>query len=106
MPKYLIQANYTPEGFNALKRDGAASRIDAVSKALASVGGKLESLYFTFGKHDVIIVCECPDNVSAIALASAACSSGQVRTTTTPLLTAAELDQAFAKGVTYRPPGS
>jgi uncharacterized protein with GYD domain len=47
-----------------------------------------------------------PDNIKASALALAVAATGQVRINTTPLLSAAEVDEALAQTVTYRPPGS
>jgi hypothetical protein len=47
-----------------------------------------------------------PDHLSAAALGSAACASGMARTKTTVLLTVDEADEALAKPVTYRAPGS
>ena len=106
MPKYLISASYTPEGFQGLKKDKASGRKKAVADALASIGGKLESIYYAMGEWDVYIVVDCPDNLSAVSLSAAACSSGLVRTQTVPLFTVEEADQLFSKSIAYRAPGA
>jgi uncharacterized protein with GYD domain len=106
MPKYLIQASYTADGLKGLMKDKASGRKAAVIQALADVGGKLETMYFTLGERDVLVICECPDNASAASLGLAASASGLVRTRITPLLTVEELDQTIAKGVNYRAPGA
>ncbi len=105
MPSYLIQASYTAEGLKGLMKDKASGRKAAISKALSALGGKLESIYYCFGEHDVIVIAEGPDNVSAAALSLAVSATGLVRTTTTPLLTVAEADEALKKAVAYRGPG-
>lgn len=105
MPKYLIQASYSPEGLKGVMKDKASGRKAAVEKALASVGGKLESMYYSFGKYDTVIVADLPDNVSAAALSFGVCSTGLARTTTTPLLTIEETDKVIKKTVTYKAPG-
>jgi uncharacterized protein with GYD domain len=46
-----------------------------------------------------------PDVASAAAISLAASASGLVRTKTTQLMTAEEVDSALAKAVKYRPPG-
>jgi uncharacterized protein with GYD domain len=105
MPKYLIQASYTPEGLKGLMKDKGSGRKAAVDKLLASIGGKVESFYYSFGENDVVIIADVPDNASAAALAIATTSSGLVRIKTTPLLTIEETDKALQKSVTYRGPG-
>lgn len=105
MPKYLIEANYSPEGLKGLMRDKASGRKAAVTSAVAGLGGKVESVYYTFGKNDVIAIFDVPDNVSAAALSLAVTATGLVHTRTTPLLTVEEVDQALQKTVKYRGPG-
>ena len=105
MPKYLVQASYTAEGVKGLMKEKASGRKAAVSKAMASVGGSLEAMYFSFGDHDAIVLADTPDNVSAAAVSLAAAASGLVNVTTTPLLTIEETDQALEKVVQYSPPG-
>jgi uncharacterized protein with GYD domain len=105
MPKYMIEASYTAEGLKGLQKDKASGRRKAVSDAIESIGGKLDAVYYAFGDHDVVVVCEMPDNVSAVALATSVSATGLVRTKTTPLLTVEETDQALAKTIKYRGPG-
>jgi len=106
MPKYMIEASYSAEGLKGLAKDKASGRRAAVEKALAGVGGKLDSMYFAFGKRDVVAICDCPDNTSVAALSLATSASGLVRTSITVLLTVEETDSALAKTVQYRPPGA
>ena len=105
MPHYLIQGNYASEGLKGLMKDKASGRKEAVSKAVGGLGGKVESIYYCFGKYDVIVIVEAPDNVSVAALAIAVSASGLVRIETTTLLTVEETDKAVAKAVDYRAPG-
>lgn len=106
MAKFLIAASYTAEGLRGLAKDKAAGRKTAVEQALASVGGKLDSIYFALGESDVFLICDCPDNVSAAALALTTSATGLVRTKTTALLTVEEVDKALNKMVSYRAPGA
>ena len=105
MAKYLIQANYTGEGIKGLLKEGGSSRRDAVDKALASVGGKVESFYFAFGDTDAIVIIDVPDNVTAAAVALTVGASGAVTLKTTVLMTPEEVDQATKKSPAYRAPG-
>jgi uncharacterized protein with GYD domain len=105
MPKYLVEASYTSEGLKNLQKDRAEGRTAAIRTAVESIGGKLESIYWCLGERDAVLIVDVPDVASGAALALAASASGLVRTRTTPLLTADELDAALSKAVKYRPPG-
>lgn len=105
MPKYLLEASYTAEGLKNLQKDRAEGRVAAIKTALQSVGGKLESVYWTMGERDVILIADCPDVTAVAALSIAASASGMVRGKTTQLLTPAEVDEALQKGIKYRAPG-
>jgi uncharacterized protein with GYD domain len=106
VPKYLITASYTSEGVKGLLKDGGTGRRAAVQKAIEALGGKLETFFYTFGEHDVIVIGDLPDNTTAVAISLAVNASGAVRTSTTPLLTAEEIDAAAKKTVGYRAPGA
>jgi len=105
MAKYLVHATYSAEGFKGLLKDKASGRKAAVEKAMASVGAKLEAMYFSFGDDDVVMIVDSPDAASLMSVGLSACSTGLARTSTTPLLTVEEADQAIKKGVQYRGPG-
>jgi uncharacterized protein with GYD domain len=106
MPKYLVQASYTNEGVKGVQSAGGSSRVEAVSAALESVGGSLESFYFGFGDHDAYVTADLPDNESAAALAISVNASGGAIVKTTVLLTPEEVDAAAKRSVGYRAPGT
>ncbi len=60
MPKYLFEAKYTADGMKGVMKEGGSKRRDAAEQAIKSVGGKLESLYYAFGDHDVLGIAEFP----------------------------------------------
>jgi len=105
MPKFLVEASYTAEGLKGLQKDKAAGRTAAVKNALKALDGQLEALYWCLGERDVILIVDLPDIAAAAALATTASASGLIRTKTTPLLSAAELDAVLQKSVDYRAPG-
>lgn len=106
MPKYLIQASYSPEAISGLAKDKASGRKAAVQASLKALHGKLESFHFAFGSDDAVLIVDLPDNASAISLSMAVSSTGLVRIRTTPLLTIDEADQALAMPSKYRAPGA
>ena len=105
MPKYLVRGNYTADGVKGLMKDGGTGRKAAVSKAVESLGGKVESLYFALGDFDVYVIAELPDAIAASTVALAAASSGAVTLNTVQLLTPEDVDAAIKKTVSYRSPG-
>jgi uncharacterized protein with GYD domain len=105
MPKFLIEASYTAEGFKGLQKDKAAGRTAAVRTALKAVDGELECLYWCLGDRDVIAIVEFPNTIAASAFSSAITASGLVRTKTTALLTGQEMDASLSKTINYHPPG-
>ena len=105
MPKYLFEANYTPEGVRGLKEAGAASRAKAVNDMATALGGGLDSFYFALGDVDAYVVVDLPDDEAAAAAAFAVGASAATQLKTVKLLTLDEADAAIARSVDYRPPG-
>jgi uncharacterized protein with GYD domain len=105
MAKYMWTGSYTQQGTKGLIAEGGSSRKAVVEKMLASVGGKLECLYYSFGSDDVVIIVDAPDNVTAAAVGMTVAASGAVTGRLTVLLTPEEIDAAAKKSPAYRPPG-
>jgi uncharacterized protein with GYD domain len=105
MPKYLIQGSYSTEGAKGLMKDGGSKRRAAARTLIESLGGKLESFYFAFGKSDVVAICEMPDANAAAAASLTLGASGAFDGHLTVLLTPEEIDQAVKKSAKYTPPG-
>lgn len=76
MPKFLIQATYTPEGAKGLLKEGASGRRAAVDRVVNDLGGKVEAMYFTFGEDDLVCIIDFPDAVSMAAVSLTVKASG------------------------------
>jgi uncharacterized protein with GYD domain len=105
MPKYLIEGSYTVDGVKGVLKEGGSGRREAVTAALKSLGGKLESMYYAFGDVDVYVIVDAPDNATMAALAMGISATGTVAVKTTVLMTVDEIDQAGKKTLSYRAPG-
>ena len=101
MPKFLIQASYTVEGLQALKREHPLDRMSAVKEAVTSIGGKLDAMYWTLGEDEAILILELPDAETAAALSMHVGAAGLVRTKTTRLLTLKDMEEALTKPIQY-----
>ncbi|MEO5704176.1 MAG: GYD domain-containing protein [Candidatus Limnocylindrales bacterium] len=106
MAHYLFQASYTEAGLAGLVSEGAAGRVTAIEDAVRSLGGNVEAMYWSFGKADVIVLVELPDNAAAAALSTTVAAAGVAGIKTTVLLTASEVDRALGMHPKYRAPGT
>ena len=106
MAKFLWKASYTSEGVKGVLKDGGTGRRAAVEQAVEGLGGKLESLYFALGEHDLYAIADLPDSVTATAVSLTVNASGAVALETVELLTPEQVDEASKKSVEYRPPGA
>ena len=105
MAKFLIRAQYTPEGLQGAVKEGSADREDYLRGLIESLGGKTEAWYFSYGREDVVVIIDA-EPAAALALSMAVNQSGVVRSTTTPLLTSAEMDAARSQVPQFRAPGA
>ncbi len=105
MPKYMIRASYTVDGVKGLLKEGGSGRRAAIEKTVASAGGSLEGMYFAFGKDDVFVITDLPNNEIAAAIALTVGATGTVSTETTVLLTPEQIDAAVKQSVAFRPAG-
>lgn len=105
MARYLWHGSYTVDGINGVLKDGGTGRVESIERLVKSVGGRLESFYWAFGKDDFFITVELPGNVEAAAVAMTVAATGSASVTTTALLSAAEVDAAVKLHPAYRKPG-
>ena len=106
MAFYLIQAALTQTGADNLVQH-PQRREDVLRKTCEALGGKLHHFFFSFGKYDVALLAELPDNKAAAALSLSAEAGGAARMVeTTILMTTADAVAAMKLAQTdkYTPP--
>ena len=106
MSKYLFQASYTQAGLAGLVKEGGTSRKAALTETIEGAGGAVESLYYAFGKNDLFLTAELPDDAAATAVSLAIGAAGALGVSVTVLVTPETVDEAIARDVPYRPPGA
>ncbi len=100
MAKYAAMGGYTTETWARFMQN-PADRTAPIRKVAESVGGKLETLYWTFGEDDFLAIFEGPDDISAAALSIGVTSSGALRNLRTiKLMTQDDLLKALDKAKT------
>jgi uncharacterized protein with GYD domain len=110
MAKYALMGGYTTETWAKFIQN-PGDREAPVRRAVEAAGGKLETLYWSFGDDDYLVILECPDDIAAAAIAVAVGSTGALRNLRTiKLFEANQLQQVLqkAKAVVgaYVPPGA
>jgi uncharacterized protein with GYD domain len=106
MPRYLVQASYTSAAIAAFVSN-PQDRVAGLRTVIEKLGGKLESLEFSLGDHDIISVASVPDDTTAAAVALAINAPGHLKSyKTTRLLSSQEFlaAQQKAHGVSYQAP--
>jgi uncharacterized protein with GYD domain len=102
MPRYLIQAQYTQDGFHKIAEEGEQRRVSVLGGLIRNFGGAVEAFYYALGEVDAYIIINLPDNVNASAFSIAANASGIVKVRTTVLLTQEEMEQATQRAKEYK----
>ena len=85
------------------------NREDALRGLLERMGGRLLSLYHTFGEYDVVAIFEAPDGTAATPVVLAAVSAGHLRAIKTiSIRTTHQAMEAMRKagGQQYHAPGA
>jgi uncharacterized protein with GYD domain len=103
MPTYITQGRYTREAIKGMIVK-PEDRADAVSRAMARVGGRLIGYYVTFGDYDFLTICEAPDETHMMAALLAAASGGGVTDLrTTVAVSSVDAAGAFAAAADVAP---
>ena len=98
MPQYLYQLSYTADSLAAQIQNPQDRLETAARPVLDAIGGKLLGGGFSFGKYDVTILIEAPDDESAAAVALAVVAGGAVKSSkTTKLLSGEQWVAALGK---------
>jgi uncharacterized protein with GYD domain len=98
MPRFLALLQYTTEGSKVLLKEKVTVRETFARKAIESVGGKVESIYFTAsGEYHIAMTAEYPDAATAAAVIALMVSTGAVsKFNLIELITTSEIDRAYA----------
>jgi uncharacterized protein with GYD domain len=105
MPHFLIEVAYNSTGVAALVSE-PQDRIEKVRPAIEALGGRIESAYYAFGEHDIVLTVEMPGNTQAAAMALAVGAGGACSAyRTTVLLTPEEAMEAMSSAAesVYQP---
>ncbi len=95
MPRYVILINWTEQGVRTVAE--TTQRADQVRQMIEQLGGRLETLYWTPGRYDLVGVVEAPDEETGAAIGLRAGMAGAVRTETLRAFDAEEMGRILGK---------
>lgn len=95
MATYIMLASFSDQGIKAVKQ--SAERADAFRQMAAKAGASVKEMYWTLGSHDVVAICEAPDDETATALALSVASRGNVRSETLRAFNPDEMKKILSK---------
>ena len=106
MAGYLVQASYTIEAIAALVKK-PQDRAAVVRGAVEKLGGSVVGQWGSFGEHDIVLIVDMPDTISAVALKLAVLAGGALKSSVfTPLVSPEDSMAGLKKagGSGYKPP--
>lgn len=97
MAYYVILANFTDQGIKGVK--DTATRADAFKKLAAKAGMKVNTLLWTLGSHDLVVVAEAENDEAATAVSLSLAALGNVKTQTMRAFDATQMKAVLGKMV-------
>jgi uncharacterized protein with GYD domain len=94
MPHYILLIKMTDQGARTIK--DSPKRGQAAQKVAEELGGKL-TVFYTFGKYDIICILEAPNDEAALAFEMRHASLGNIRTTTLKAFTIQETESVLSR---------
>lgn len=83
MPKYISLIKWTQQGIENVKE--SPNRYEAFKKLCKSLGAKVDAVYLTMGRYDLVVIVDAPDSE---VIAKIMLSTGSKGSTTTETLQA------------------
>ncbi|MBI2371499.1 MAG: GYD domain-containing protein [Deltaproteobacteria bacterium] len=95
MPTFIILANFTEQGIKTVTQ--TTERAKAFEAMAAELGVRLNEIYWTMGRYDVVAVVEAPDDETMSAVTLGLGVRGNVRTETLRAYSASDMARIFRK---------
>ncbi len=94
MATFITLMNFTDQGIRNIK--DSPNRYEAFKAMAEKAGGQVKGVYYTMGRHDMVIVIEANDEAAMTALLKVG-SLGNVRTETLRGFSLEEMKKLVAK---------
>ena len=95
MSKYVVLANWTDQGVKSARE--SVQRSDEVRQLAEQLGGKMDLLFWTQGRYDLVGIVDMPSDEAFAALALQTGATGTARTESLRAFTADEFSGIVGK---------
>jgi uncharacterized protein with GYD domain len=95
MATYVSLINWTDQGAKSAR--DTVERANQAEAAMAALGVRLKSIFWTVGPFDIVTISEADDDESATAALLALGSGGNIRSTTMRAFDADDMARILAK---------
>src|SRR3954468_19634217 len=97
MATFVVLASCTDQGIRNVKE--TIARAEAFKDLAKKSGVAVKDMYWTLGRHDVVVICEAADDESSTALMLSVASRGYVRSETLRAFSFDEMKNVIGKMV-------
>jgi uncharacterized protein with GYD domain len=97
MATFVVLSSFSDQGIKNVKQ--TIERADAFKQMATKAGVTVKDIYWTLGSHDIVVICEAPDDESATALSLSVASRGNVRSETLRAFSFDEMKKILGKMV-------
>jgi uncharacterized protein with GYD domain len=94
MAKYITLMKYTQKGVENIKE--SPKRYEAFRKLSESMGAKVEGIFLTMGRYDLVVILDAPDSETVAKILLATASRGSVSTETLQAFSEEEYQKIMA----------
>ncbi len=95
MVRYVVLLNFTEKGIAEVKE--SPTRTEAFRAAAERAGATVESLFWTLGSYDGVLIISAPDDATAAAVVLSLGRTNTVRSCMLRAFDAAEIKNVLAK---------
>jgi uncharacterized protein with GYD domain len=93
--KYIVLINWTDKGVAEAKE--TTSRAKKAQETAKSLGGSMDTLYWTLGRHDLVGIVDMPDDETMALFGIKVAGMGSIRTETLRAFSADEIGGILGK---------
>jgi uncharacterized protein with GYD domain len=97
MATFVVLASFTDQGIRNVKE--TITRAEAFKELAKKSGVTIKDMYWTLGRHDIVALCDAPDDETSTALMLSVASRGYVRSETLRAFSFPEMQKVLGKMV-------
>ena len=76
--KFIVLGNYNENGLSGFIKNPNEDRKSVITAMMEKAGGRLDNLFLTRGKYDIVAICDAPDFETMGALKMLIMNSGAI----------------------------